>query len=177
MDGTGGFLQPEEILKQLNIRKGMQVADFGCGGGYFSIPLAKFTGEGIVYAFDVIEQALESVRSRARLQGLFNIETKRCNLEVLGSTGLADNSLDLVLLANILFQSSKKIDIIKEAKRILKKGGTMVIIDWQINQPMGPPKDLVISAEVIKKMLHDEVMSFEKEIPIDKYHWGMIFKK
>jgi len=177
MVGTGGFLQPEEILKQLNIRKGIQVADFGCGGGYFSIPLAKLVGEGIVYAFDVLEQALESVRSRAKLQGLFNIEVKRCNLEILGSTGLTDNSLDLVLLANILFQSLKKIDIIKEAKRTLKKGGEMMIIDWQENQPMGPPKDLIVSMDAVKKMVQDEAFSFEKEIPVDKYHWGMIFKK
>ena len=177
MPGTGGFLQPEEVLKKLNIRKDMQVADFGCGAGYFTISLAKLTEQGKVYAFDVLEQALESVRSRAKLQGLFNIETKRCNLEVARSSGLMDNSIDLTLLANILFQSSKKIDIIKEAKRILKKGGEMVIIDWQPNQPMGPPKDLIVSLESVKKMAQDERLVFKKEFPVDTYHWGMIFTK
>ncbi len=177
MVGTGGFLQPEEIIKQLNIKKGMQVADFGCGAGYFALPLAKAVGEGLVYAFDVLEQALESVRSRAKLQGLFNIETRRCNLEIKGGSGLSDNSLDFVLLANVLFQSPQKIDIIKEAKRVLKKGGEMVIIDWQAGQPMGPPKDLVVSVDLIKKMAQAEDLEFEKEIPVDKYHWGIVFRK
>jgi ubiquinone/menaquinone biosynthesis C-methylase UbiE len=177
MIGTGGFLQPEEIIKQLNIKKGMQVADFGCGAGYFVIPLAKTVGEGLVYAFDVLEQALESVRSRAKLQGLFNIETKRCNLEIPSSSGLPGSSLDMVLLANILFQSSKKIDIIKEAKRVLRKGGELVIIDWQENQPMGPPKELIVALESIKKMVQDEGLIFKKEVLIDKYHWGMVFQK
>jgi len=177
MPGTGGFLQPEEVLRQLNIKRNMQVADLGCGAGYFTIPLAKIVSEGKVYAFDVIEQALESVRSRAKLQGLFNIEAKRCNLEIIGSSGLADNSIDLVLLANILFQSPKKIDIIKEAKRILKKGGEIVIIDWQPNQPMGPPKDLIVFQDSIKKMTQDERLTFKKEFPVDAYHWGMIFTK
>jgi len=175
--GTGGFLQPEEVIKQLNIKNGMQVADFGCGAGYFTIPLAKIVKEGLVYALDVIEQALESVRSRAKLQGLFNIETKRCNLEILGSSGLVDNSVDLALLSNILFQSSKKTDIIKEAKRVLKRGGEMVIIDWQANQPMGPPKNLIVSLDSVKKMAQEQGLVFKKEFPVDKYHWGMIFTK
>ena len=177
MQGTGGFLRPEEIVRQLNIRKDMQVADFGCGAGYFTITLAKLADQGKVYAFDVLEQALESVRSRAKLQGLFNIETKRCNLELIGSSGLLDNSVDLVLLANILFQSNKKIDIIKEAKRILKKGGEMVIIDWLPNQSLGPPKDLIVLPEVVKKMAQDEGLVFKKDFPVDVYHWGIIFTK
>lgn len=177
MKGTGGFLQPEEIIKQLNIKNGMQVADFGCGAGYFAIPLAKIVKEGLVYAFDVLETALESVRSRAKLQGLFNIETRRCNLEIVGSSGLVDNSVDMVLLVNILFQSDKKLDIIKEAKRVLKKGAEIVIIDWQANQPMGPPKNLIVSLDLVKKMAQDEKLIFKKEFLVDKYHWGMIFTK
>jgi len=177
MVGTGGFLQPEEVIKQLNIRKNIQVADFGCGAGYFTIPLAKVVGEGVVYAFDVMEQALESVRSRAKIQGLFNIETRRCNLENPSGSGLIINSIDLVVLANILFQSSKKLDIIKEAKRVLKKGGEMVIIDWQPDKPMGPPKDLIASQDTIKKMAQAEGLIFKKEITVDVYHWGMVFSK
>jgi ubiquinone/menaquinone biosynthesis C-methylase UbiE len=177
MVGTGGFLQPEEVIKQLNIRKNIQVADFGCGAGYFTIPLAKVVEEGMVYAFDVMEQALESVRSRAKIQGLFNIETRRCNLENPSGSGLIINSIDLVVLANILFQSFKKLDIIKEAKRVLKKGGEMVIIDWQPDKPMGPPKDLIVSKETIKKMAQAEGLIFKKEITVDVYHWGMIFSK
>jgi len=177
MVGTGGFLRPEEVIKQLNIRKNIQVADFGCGAGYFTIPLAKVVGEGVVYAFDVMEQALESVRSRAKIQGLFNIETRRCNLENPSGSGLIINSIDLVVLANILFQSSKKLDIIKEAKRVLKKGGEMVIIDWQPDKPMGPPKDLIASQDTIKKMAQAEGLIFKKEITVDVYHWGMVFSK
>ena len=176
--GTGGFLDPEEIIKQLNIKKGIKIADFGCGAGYFTIPLAKLVGnEGRVYALDVLEQALESVRSRAKLEGLFNIETRRCNLEILNNSGLENDSVDLVLLANILFQSENKIDIIKEAKRVLKKGGEMIIIDWKPNQPMGPPENLVVSLDFIKKTIKDLEFDFKKEFPVDKYHWGMIFTK
>jgi len=83
----------------------------------------------------------------------------------------------LALLANILFQSTKKVDIMKEARRILKKGGEIVIIDWLPNQPMGPPRDLIVSPEAVKKMAQDERLVFKKDFPVDAYHWGMIFTK
>jgi ubiquinone/menaquinone biosynthesis C-methylase UbiE len=175
--GTGGFLQPEEIIKQLNIQKDMVVADFGCGSGYFTIPLAKIVEQGKVYALDVLAEALEVVRSRAKLEGLFNIEAKRCNLELANGSELEDNSVDIVILGNILFQSSKKADIIKETKRVLKKNGELIIVDWKANQPMGPPENLIFSPESAKEIIKKQNLSFQKQIPIDDYHWGMIFKK
>jgi len=177
MKATGGFLQPEEIVKQLNVNKEMIIADFGCGAGYFAIPLAKIVEQGKIYALDILDTALESVQSRAKIEGLFNIETKLCNLEILGSSKLENGSIDLVLLANILFQSSKKVAILKEAKRVLKQGGEIAIIDWKSNQPMGPPEDLIVSLDWIKKTAKQEGLKLKREFPVDKYHWGIIFSK
>ena len=177
MKEAGGFSKPEETIKQLNIKEDMIIADFGCGAGYFTVPLAKAAEEGKVYALDVLAEALESVRSRAKLEGLFNIETKHCDLEILGGSGLEDNSIDLVLLGNILFQSFQKDDIIKEARRVLKKDGKLIIIDWKPNQSMGPPEKLIISSDAVKKMVKEQSLGFEKEFPVDNYHWGMAFKK
>lgn len=176
--GTGGFLNPEETIKQLNITKGMQIADFGCGAGYFVIPAAKIVGdEGKVYALDVLDSALESVRSRARIEGLFNIITRRCNLEVLTSSQIDNNSIDLVLLSNILFQSDDKDGIIKEATRIVKPEGKLAIIDWLPGQFLTPSKGLIVPIEDIKKTTESNGLKFNKNIQIDGYHWGMIFIK
>ena len=178
MVGTGGFLNPEQVIKQLNIKAGMHVADFGCGAGYFVIPMAKLvTNEGKVYALDVLDSALESVRSRARIEGLFNIVPNRCNLEILGSSQIENNSIDLVLLSNILFQSDNKAGIIKEANRILKENGELVIIDWNENQPLGPSKDLFVPIEKIRGIVEQSSLKFKQNLFIDQYHWGMVFTK
>ena len=176
--GTGGFLNPDKVIEEFGIKKGVKIADFGCGAGYFTIPLARTVGEkGKIYASDVLKTALESVQGRAKVEGLLNIETTLSNLEVSGGSKLKDDFLDFVLLANILFQSSKKADIIKEAKRTLKKGGKIVIVEWQENQPMGPPEDFIISKKFVKDLAKKQGFKFEKEFPAGKHHWGMIFEK
>lgn len=176
--GSGGFLSPEQVIKEFDIKEGMKIADFGCGAGYFAILMAKIVGEkGRIYALDVLKTALESVRSRAKAEGLLNIEPIWSNLEILSGSKLKDNSTDLVLLANILFQSSKKADMIKEAKRILKKGGRMIIIEWKKSQAFGPPEKLIVPKEIAKDLAKKQDFKFEREFPVGQHHWGMIFEK
>jgi ubiquinone/menaquinone biosynthesis C-methylase UbiE len=175
--GTGGFLQPETILEQLNIRDDIQVADFGCGHGYFSIPLAKLIPQGKVHALDVLEEALETVKSRAELEGVSNIETIHCNLEISGGSKLADQSVDLVLLANILFQSQKKSAIFKEAKRILKEDGQLVLVEWISGASLAPKEGWLISKEEAQQLVEAEGLTLSQELEIDSQHYGMVFKK
>ena len=81
--GSGGLMNPDYIIENLNIKSGMTVADFGCGAGYFTIPIAKIVkNNGKVYAIDVLSSSLESVSSKAKLYGLLNIITIRANVEV-----------------------------------------------------------------------------------------------
>lgn len=176
--GTGGFLDPEKVIKEFDIKEGMKIADFGCGAGYFAFPLAKIIGEnGRIYALDVLKTALESVRSGAKAEGVLNIEAVWSNLEIIGGSKLGDESVDIALLANVLFQSSKKADIIKEAKRVIKKGGKMIVIDWKESQSMGPPKNLIVSKDLIQDLAKKEGFKFKKEFSAGSNHWGMIFIK
>lgn len=175
--GTGGFLNPQNIVDSLEIREGMIIADFGCGNGYFTLPLAKKVSEyGKVFALDILPDALETLSSRAKTEGINNIQLKRCNLEKENGSGLLDNSCDMVFLTNLLFQTENDENVVKEAYRILKPGGELIFIDWRPDVALGP-KGKRVNPEEIKELMSKEKFSFEKEIPTDKYHFGMIFKK
>ena len=115
------FLNPNEVLNQLELREDMIAADFGCGSGGWVIPLAKKLEEGKVYAIDILEESLSALKSKAQLEKVSNIETVRVDLEK--GSGLGDSSLDLVLATNLLFQVENKNAIMGEIKRVLKKGG------------------------------------------------------
>lgn len=176
--GTGGFLNPEQILAQLEIHQGMQAADFGSGRGYFSIPLAKLVGpNGRVIALDILKEALEAVLNRAKLEGISNIETVHSNLENPNGAKLADGSQDLVLLANILFQSQKKSEIVREAKRALKDSGQLVVIDWIIGASLAPKDGWLISKEEARSLVEAEGFNLAKEFEADGRHFGLVFKK
>lgn len=183
---TGGFLNPESIVNEFSLRDGMSVADFGSGAGYFTIIIAERVGkEGRVYALDIMESALDSVRAKAKASGLENIEIIRTNLEVVGSSGLADQSQDVVLLANILFQSDKKSEIVREAKRTLKDGGSLIVVDWKKGtgavsagrQGFGPPDSLRTDETAIRSLVVGEGFVFERSFNAGQFHFGVILKK
>lgn len=177
--GTGGFMNPDLIVNEFGIMPGMFVADFGSGSGYFTILIAEKVGkEGRVYALDIMESALDSVRAKTRAAGLENVEMIRTNLEVVGSSGLGDQSQDIVLLANILFQSDKKSEIIKETKRVLKENGTVVVIDWRKGAGgFGPPDSLRTDEIAMQSLAVGEGFVFERNFNAGQFHFGMIFRK
>jgi len=174
--GTGGFMKPDEVLENLDIQKDMQVADFGCGAGYFTIPLAMRVGKrGVVYAIDVQSAALESVQGRAKMYSLLNIETIRANLEKEGGSGLKDDSVDMVILANILFQSRHKDAILKEAGRVLKKTGTIVLVEWQDEVFFGPNAAYRVTKGQLKEIARDVGLVLAKEFNAGSSHYGLVF--
>ena len=177
--GTGGFIDPLSIVEQLGIKEGMKVADFGSGGGYFAIYMAERVGlSGKVYAVDILEEKLDNLRSKARSQGLENVETIRANLEVFGSSSLPDSSQDLVLLSNVLFQSRKQEDIIREGARVLKIKSEFIIIDWNKGTGgFGPPDDLRPSSESIKLLSEKNGLLFVRALDVGQFHFGLIFSK
>jgi len=182
MPVSGGtqFLKPQEVLAKVKLTEGMKVADLGTGNlGYFVIPVAKLIGkEGIAYAVDILKPVLEGVRSRAKLEGITNLETIWADLEKVGSTKIPDKSVDVDLLINVLFQNKKKDSILAEAARILKKGGMLAVIDWKkIGIPFGPPVSIRTDPELIKGLAAKMDLKLVEQTEFGDYFWGLIFEK
>jgi len=172
------FLSPQHVLEQIALAPSMAVADFGSGTGDFALIAAKLVGaDGQVAAIDVQEPAISSVRSRSRIEGLLNVTPVRANLELPGSSGLADNSQDVVLLTNILFQTRKKKEVVHEAHRVLKPGGMLVFIDWRADAALGPTRGFRLDKQEITDIISQPGFLLQKEIASGAYHFGMTFVK
>ena len=172
------FLNVEKIVDQLDIAPNETIADFGAGHGFFAIAFAKKAGpSGQVFAIDILKTALESIRSQAKIEGLFNIKIIWGNLEKPGGSTLPAESCDLVLIANVLFQLSDKSLLIEEAKRVLKSGGRLTIIEWKPYIAIGPQRESRLSEVELKQLVLSRGFSEFKTIDVGSHHYGFVFKE
>jgi ubiquinone/menaquinone biosynthesis C-methylase UbiE len=163
----------------MELQAGMTVADFGCGTGYFSLPIAKKIGEeGVVYALDILPEKLEVIESQVKMRNITNIIAKRVNLENKEGSQLGAGSADWVIMKDVLFQNKNKNQMLMEAKRILKDGGKILIIEWKKeNTPIGPDNKIRISKEELKKLIIENGLGILKEINAGNFHYCLILIK
>lgn len=169
------FLEPEKIIERFDLKPDFFAAEFGCGPGSFTIALAKILPKGMVYGLDVQKEPLSALVGSARAEGLSNIRTIQCDLEEPRGSTLQDQSLDLVLVSNVLFQSNEKEAILREAKRIVKPTGKIIVLDWKIDSPFGPDEGRISLEKVRKMMLTKLDMKLVEEIDAGSYHWSAVF--
>jgi ubiquinone/menaquinone biosynthesis C-methylase UbiE len=124
-------LPRKNILKEVGIKPGFRVLDYGCGPGSYTVPLAGLVGEsGKVYALDIHPLAIRKVKGIASKRQLANVETILSDCQ----TGLPDNSLDVVLLYDIFHHLSDPDRILKELHRVLKPDGVLSFSDHHMKE-------------------------------------------
>lgn len=173
------FSMPEKNIEQLHLADDEIVADFGAGSGAYTVAAAKAMHDtGKVYAIDVQKDILTRLESSCREEHLGNVSFIWGNLEKLGGTKLADGSCDVVILSNILFQVSDKKAVMVEAKRVLRLGGLLLVIDWTESfNNMGPVKEKVFPEADGRKLAKELGFLFDRPINAGNYHYGLILRK
>jgi len=176
----GNELIKADIIAIAGVEAGMRVADLGCGNlGYFAFMTAKAVGKnGVVYAVDILKSVLEAVENKARQEGFENVKVVWSNLEKVGATKIPAGSLDVAYIHNMLFQSTDDAAVLKEAYRLVKPGGKVLVIDWlKIATPFGPTIGERIDAEEAKKCGVGAGFKLLQEFEAGPYHYGLVFQK
>src|SRR3989338_6773568 len=138
-----GFASPEENIKELHLKEDSVVVDLGCGTGHYVLAIARALNElgksGTVYAVDVQNSLIDKIASEAKRMALDNVRVIWGDIDVVGGTKLGDAIADRVVISNVLFQSENKENFLREAVRLLKPGGEMLVVDWSDpHAGMGP---------------------------------------
>ncbi|OGI64805.1 hypothetical protein A3H53_00980 [Candidatus Nomurabacteria bacterium RIFCSPLOWO2_02_FULL_40_10] len=169
------FTDPVKNLKALGLREDAIVADLGAGTGFYSIAAGKLVPQGKVYAIEVVKDFLETIKNKVKEAHLRNVEIIWGNIEKLGGTKIGDGVVDTVIASNVLFQVEDKKNFILEVKRILKKGGSALLVDWSESSVMGAK--IIIPRERAREMFEAEGFVFDREIDAGAHHYGMILNK
>jgi ubiquinone/menaquinone biosynthesis C-methylase UbiE len=173
------FSNPRANVADLGLIPGMVVADFGAGVGNYALEMARTVGAGgKVYAIEVQKDLLERLAREAKSQHLLNLEVIWGNVEKPGGTKLKDQAVSVVVMANVLFQTDAKYSMALEAKRILRTGGRVVLIDWSGSfGGIGPRADQVVSKDEAKRIFAEAGLQLQAEFSAGEHHYGLIFIK
>ena len=170
------FVDPIEVLDKLNLKDDMIVADFGCGSGGWVIPLAKKLEQGIIYAIDVQEEMLSALESKLKVENIQNVRKILSNIEDNKDLKLSPLSCDLILMTNLLFQVEDKKQVFKQANRILKQKGKVLVVDWNKDTVLSPDQKSV-SQDEVKKIAQEFDLELKKEFSAGDYHYALVFEK
>lgn len=172
------FFDIDLIFSELQINSSItDLVEIGCGYGTFTIPAAQ-TITGNLYAFDIEKEMIDIVKQKATDSQLKNITLSHRDI-LTQTTGLPHNSVDYIMLFNILHHDSP-LDFFDEAYRILKSDGKIGIIHWRsdIPTPRGPDLSIRPRPEQILDLIKTFKFQIHKApVNIKPYHYGLIISK
>jgi SAM-dependent methyltransferase len=126
----------KQVLKRAGIKRGMRVADIGCGVGLVTALLARLVSEkGHAVGIDVSAEQL--AQARQRLQGeLSNATFVQASAY---ETGLPAQSFDLVYCRFLLIHLPEPEKALREMRRLLKPDGILVCEDGDLTTAGSEP--------------------------------------
>ncbi len=121
----------DSLVQRIGITKGLKVLDLGCGDGTTALPAARLGAD--VLGVDIARNLVEAGNKRAQAEGLVNCrfqEGDACNLRE-----LPDQAFDLTISIFGAMFAPKPYDVAKEAVRVTRPGGRIVMGNWIPNDP------------------------------------------
>jgi SAM-dependent methyltransferase len=172
------FFDVDLILTELQVGSDVDdLVEIGCSYGTFTIPTAaKIRGK--LYAFDIEEGMVATVKQECSSKRIDNVILKQRDV-LTQTTGLSGDSVDYVMLFNILHHESP-VDLLKEAYRILKPGGKLGILHWRsdIETPRGPDLSIRPTPAQILALIDERMFIIYKPPTfILPYHYGLVLSK
>jgi predicted methyltransferase len=128
-EGREVYTQRDEIVADLELRPGMDVADIGAGTGFFTLLFAEAVApEGRAYAVDISEEFLALIEQRAAEAGLDNVVAVHCPQD---SVNLPAGSIDLAFICDTYHHFEYPQSTLASLHKALRPGGAVYIIDFE----------------------------------------------
>lgn len=173
-----GFFDTDLILSELQIDTHINdLVEIGSGYGTFTIPAARLLN-GTIHAYDIEKEMVDYLNEKLAILQIHNVRLQQRDI-LTHTTGLPDNSVDYVMLFNILHHEAPA-DFLNESYRILKPKGKIGIIHWRsdIATPRGPDLSIRPKPEQLMEWIDTNKFRIDK-VPflIKPYHYGLIISK
>ncbi|MCK9151267.1 class I SAM-dependent methyltransferase [Methanobacterium alcaliphilum] len=173
------FIDAEEVLIKMGVKESDIFLDAGCGDGHISLEASKFVGEsGNVYAVDIYEDSIDSLKGEIKSRGVKNISA--ITADITSRIPLANNEVDYCLMANVFHgfvENNELKESIHEITRIIKPGGILAILDFKkIENSPGPPLSVRVEAEDVVYLLEKYNFKKVRIENVGKFHYMLLLK-
>ncbi len=172
-------MDPVKVLAACNIQSTNTIADFGAGSGFVSRAAATLAPQGQVFAIEINRELVTRLTREVQEHTVPNLHVLWGDVEIPEGTKLAKESVDIVLCFNVLFMLDDKAGVAKEAYRVLKPGGKILVADWTESfGGLGPRPHHIFTQAAAETLLTS--VGFKKlngNIPAGEHHYGILFEK
>jgi ubiquinone/menaquinone biosynthesis C-methylase UbiE len=168
--------QPDRVMDALNIADGSKVADLGAGRGWFTTRLARRVGpNGVVYAFDVRREMIESIRRQVKTDGLVNIQPTLYEPDTPGVPA----GLHAVLVVDAYRQFRDPVSLLKRVAAALTPTGQVGIVDFTSDGAggPGPPIEERVRPDEIVRAAGQAGLSLRSREGFLRYQFMLVFAK
>jgi len=151
-----GLIDTAKFFQELDLKQEITFLDVASGWGAYSLAAADIIGrDGRIYAVDLWEEGISSLKNEADAKGIQNLQAFVSNAAE--NIPLEDGCVDVCLMATVLhdFVADKvEQQVMKEILRVMKSEGTLAIVEFYKKEgPPGPPERVRLSPEDVDKIL------------------------
>jgi ubiquinone/menaquinone biosynthesis C-methylase UbiE len=175
-----GILNAVKVIDAIDPVEGSIFLDVGCGEGHFSFAAAEKVGrKGKVYALDMDEEGLASLRDTVREKGIENIEV--ISGDATEKIPLDGHIVDICFMANVLhgFVANSVLEpVISEILRIMKPAGSLAVVEFKKGFGVpGPPRSVRLSPEETEKVLIQYGFEKERVLNVGLFNYMILLKR
>ena len=134
--GRDEYQKPDEVIRALDLKPGMIIADIGAGSGYFTRRFSRAIGPtGTVIAVDVEPQMLDY--NQQHISDLGSTSRTRFILATPDNPSLPAGQVDLIFFCNVYHHLDDTVPYIEKAKSALAPNGRIAVIDFYHDERSG----------------------------------------
>jgi len=168
---------PEKLIKALDIKPGMTVADVGAGSGYHTFMMSPLVGaKGKVIASDIQQEMLDLITKKSAETSVSNVHTVKGTAT---DPKLPAGKVDLILMVDVYHEFEFPFEMAEKMVDSLAPNGRMVFVEFRLEDDKVPIKLVhkMSERQVIKEMAPFAEMTHTKTFKDLPWQHAIIFTK